>query len=158
MTYGPLLIGFVALATSCGVVWWSVRALDRPETPPPPAYDDQAIVRALDDQRLRLLEQQQNIEKLTLAISEGIDRVDRSERRVRAAVQRAQRRLADHGFTDDTLEAEASGLRALNGGDSEAEPVLPLPEEVEPAQNDIFPLSAVPGVFSAEEKSRMRSA
>lgn len=88
----------------------------------------QAIRSALNDQ--------------TVAIAEGIERVDRSERRVRAAVARAKKRLDEAGYADEGVEAEIEGLRAVDGGLSEGQPMPAVHESVDAGQTD---MSAFPG-------------
>ena len=55
------------------------------------------------------------IKDLTFAVSEGIERTDRAERRIRNAIQRARKELASRGFDDPGLEAEAHELRIVDG-------------------------------------------
>ena len=64
---------------------------------------------------------------LTMAIEEGIERVDRAENRIKATVTRAQRKYPD----DPSISAEAEELRerdALGGGEGR---VPPVPEVLE---------------------------
>lgn len=110
---------------------------------------------SLHDQELDSVEGR--LKTLTVAIEEGIERVDRSERRVRAVVQRAQRRLADAGYEDEGLEAEASGLQPVNGGGGRAEGMQTVLEDLE-GGDDRFDASGLPGDFSAEVLSRSRLA
>lgn len=69
---------------------------------------------------------------LTIAVSEGIERVDRAERRIGATVQRARKELKKLGLEDPGLEAEAHELRVLDGEGSGDGGVPELPEGVEP--------------------------
>jgi len=71
--------------------------------------------------------------ELTLATSEGIERVERAERRIRATVARARKELAAEGFESPALEAEAAELRLVDGNGSEELGVQPLREDVEPS-------------------------
>jgi len=68
-----------------------------------------------------------DVERLKLAIDEGILKTNRAERRVRTAVQRARSELAALGLQDPTVEAEASELRDLDGerGDESGVRLLP---------------------------------
>lgn len=88
----------------------------------------------------------------TLAIAEGIEKVSRAERRVKATVQRAQANLESLGLTDAGVEAEATDLDETDGGrvDKRREMQL-LPTEVDPAEQP----SSIPGV-SAETLRRAR--
>ena len=55
------------------------------------------------------------IKDLTFAVSEGIERTDRAERRIRNAIQRARKELEARGYEDPGLEAEAHELRVVDG-------------------------------------------
>ena len=90
-----------------------------------------------DHNRLNVMEAK--LEDLVLAVSEGVNNVQRSERRVRAVVRSARRELADAGFEHTGLEAENSELRDINGDDSEAERVPEVPASVAQPQHSIIP-------------------
>ena len=70
------------------------------------------------------------IKDLTFAVSEGIERTDRAERRVRGVIQRARKELQARGYEDPGLEAEAHELRIVDGDGSKDGGVPPVPEEV----------------------------
>jgi len=91
------------------------------------------------------------IKELTFAISEGIERTDRAERRIRNAIQRARKELAARGFDDPGLEAEAHELRVVDGdggGDGGMPPVSEEVAEMEPAP------SSIPGVSAEQLRKR----
>ena len=67
---------------------------------------------------------------IVIAVSEGIERVDRSERRIHAVVKRARRELAAGGVSDAGLEAENAELRLVDGEGGEANEVPDVREEV----------------------------
>ncbi len=85
------------------------------------------------------------IKDLTFAVSEGIERTDRAERRVRGVIQRARKELGARGYEDPGLEAEAYELRAVDG-DGGKDGGLPAVSkevaEVEPAPSSIRGVSA----------------
>lgn len=89
------------------------------------------------------------IRRLTAAIAEGIEHVDRSERRVRAVVQRAQQRVRDAGYEDAGLEAEAAELRRIDGEGSGPEGMQTMHEDVGHGQQLPFDWTGVPGEVSA---------
>ncbi len=107
--------------------------LETLETAQAPEYDLEllrGIFTGLSDQttsRLAQVEQRllaiegndsQLVEKLkvlTFAVAEGIERVDRSERRIHATIKRARKELADSGFESPRLEAEAAELQLVDG-------------------------------------------
>ncbi len=84
---------------------------------------------------------------LMLAVSDGIERTDRSERRVQAVVARARKKLADVGVIDEGVEAEAVDLRHGNGEGSEPAQLQLMPGAVD--ADDSAP-SSVRGVMLGE--------
>ena len=89
--------------------------LERVESAPTPG-DRVTNLEALTVQLDKWIsEQSQKIKDLTFAVSEGIERTDRAERRIRNAIQRARKELAARGFDDPGLEAEAHELRVVDG-------------------------------------------
>jgi len=90
--------------------------------------------------------------EIVIAVSEGIERTDRAERRIKATVQRARKQLETLGYVDDAVEAEAVELRLLDGDGSEKRGVSPVPAEVADAPPES---SSVRGV-SAETMKRAR--
>lgn len=83
----------------------------------------------------------------TIAIAEGIERVDRAERRIKATVQSARRKLAESGHVDDRVEAEAAQLHLEHGGGGLGNGVPPLSDDVEDPGDQG---SSVPGVSIAQ--------
>lgn len=104
--------------------------LERVESAPTPGdrvTNVENLTVALDS---RLSELDQKIKELTFAVSEGIERTDRAERRIRNAIQRARKELAARGFDDPGLEAEAHELRIVDGEGGEDRGVPAVSEEV----------------------------
>jgi hypothetical protein len=141
------------LLTSSGPAWRSLeerlgaveKALEGLSSADIRPYDDRAVRQAIDALADQLQDQ-------TLAIAEGIERVDRSERRVRSAVARAQKRLSDAGYEDEGVEAEAVQLQFLDGGTGKGVP--PMHRDMEPAPR--FDLASIfPGRWSAEHTSKL---
>lgn len=92
------------------------------------------------------------LNSMKLAISEGIERVDRAERRIKSTVARARKELAERGLTDDGLEAENYELQLLDGAGSETKELPAVSEVVdEPIPpNEFFNKEitrAIPGRF-----------
>jgi len=73
---------------------------------------------------------QTKIKDLTFAVSEGIERTDRAERRVRGVIQRARKELGARGYEDPGLEAEAYELRSVDGDGGKDGGVPAVSEEV----------------------------
>lgn len=90
---------------------------------------------------IRITEMAKRIDDLTLAVSEGVNNVQRSERRVRAVVRSAKKELADAGFEHTGLEAEDSELREVDGSERDAEPLREVQESLALTED-----SAIPGV------------
>jgi len=98
---------------------------------------------------------QRQLDRLTLAIAEGIERTDRAEKRVQKTVQGAKRLVAAHGLEHGGLDAEVAELAERNGEDIEEAEVLEVREVVEPDQ----PVHGWPDALgvSDEDYARMRS-
>ena len=125
------IVGVASILTLAASVVWVARVFSQKIGPsegsesveaPPEPYDDAWI-------HVRLTE-------LSLAVAEGIQHVDRSERRVRAVVASAKKRFESEGYTDPGLEAEEEGFRYVDVGNSKGEPVPPVPETVDTPQFD----------------------
>ncbi len=83
------------------------------------------------------------VEKWTAAIAEGIERTERSERRIRSTVERARKELKSLGFAHEGLDAENAQLRIVDGANGAVEGLSEVPEIVE--RGDDSP-SSVPGI------------
>lgn len=89
---------------------------------------------------------------LVIAVSEGIERTDRAERRIQATVSRARRQLAKLGYEDPGLESEAVELQLVDGERSEKGELPAVPT---PVAEDVSKPSSVRGV-SIETMRRAR--
>jgi len=78
-----------------------------------------------------LTAQVERIDRLTLALAEGIEKVERKERRIDAVIGRARKELKDSGLGSPALDAEAHDLRLLDGTGGEEHGMPPVREEVE---------------------------
>jgi len=67
-----------------------------------------------------------DVDDLKLAVAEGIERVDRAERRIKGTVKRARNKLKEHGVVDEGLEAEESQLREDDGIGSDTAGLQPM--------------------------------
>ena len=119
------------------------KALAQIPTAPPPPFDDSALRSALEtlDERMGILRE---------AVAEGIERVDRSERRISQVVRRARARYeGDPGVEAEYQSLEDSGqLRLGHGEGSGASPVSSVPEALEGRRLDF---TAIPGAISDED-------
>jgi septation ring formation regulator EzrA len=89
----------------------------------------------------------ERLQDMTLAIAEGIERVDRSERRVRQVVSRAKKQLEDFGIDDPGLSAEAEQLRLDYGVGGEQAGVQQLPAPVAHRVD----VTGIPGAWSEQD-------
>lgn len=67
---------------------------------------------------------------LLQAVAQGIQHVERSERRVKSTLQRTRQKLRENGMEDAAVEAEFSELRDVDGGGSEPEPMPAVSTEM----------------------------
>ena len=104
--------------------------LERLESAPTPGDRVTNLEELASAQERTLADQQQKTKELTFAVSEGIERTDRAERRIRNAIQRARKELGKLGYEDPGLEAEAHELRIVDGDGGTDGGVPPVSEEV----------------------------
>jgi len=69
------------------------------------------------------------VDKLTLAVSDGIERVHRAETRVAKTVTNARRLVRNAGLEHEGLEAEHEEIRARDDEGVEELPPMPTPVE-----------------------------
>ncbi len=86
----------------------------------------------------------EKLKDLTFAVAEGIERVDRSERRIHATIKRARKELEEHGFESPRLEAEAAELQLSDGTASPGGKVPAVPGNVEGAPDAPSSIHGVP--------------
>ena len=87
----------------------------------------EASQHGLHDRNIDMVER---IDRLTLALAEGIEKVERKERRIDAVIGRARKELKDNGLESPALEAEVHELRLLDGTGSKENGLPPVREEV----------------------------
>jgi len=104
--------------------------LERLETAPTASDRVANLEELATAQDSQLTDLQTKIKDLTFAVSEGIERTDRAERRVRGVIQRARKELGKLGYEDPGLEAEAHELRIVDGEGSGDGGVPAVSEEV----------------------------
>ena len=141
-----LIVVFLALLVAvlaAGGVWVATRALNRPV--PEPSYSPPI---PYDDAPLKL-----RIDELQQAVANGIQQVDKNNRRIEAVVRRARKELEEYGLEHPTLEAEAGDLRLVDAGGSKDERVLEVPGAVEADFEDRRP-SPIPGLTWGEYHAR----
>jgi len=146
------VIGLVLLLALVVAVAWAARVIPRsfearePSESPQP-YDDANVWGAVHDLGALIKEARERTDGIVLAVAEGIERVERSERRVRQTVASAKRRFEAEGYVDPGLEAEAAALPDDDAPSRPAEPVPAVPEGVESED----PYAGVPGLMTFDE-------
>jgi len=117
-------LSVAALAVSVALIftlWRVVGVLPHNNEPAKPVdYSE-----ALEDVTARL-------DKLTLAVSDGIERVHRAESRIAKTVTSARKLVRESGLEHAGIEAEAAQLPELHGNG--IEPLSAVPEQVAPAR------------------------
>ena len=108
-------------------------------------WPDNTPAEPKESPQIAILEARMN--ELTGAVAEGVQRVQRSESRIRSIVQGARRELQEHGFEHPGVEAEAEQLQLVNESDREQEQVPAVQESV--ADDSQLP-SSVPGISLAQ--------
>ena len=151
MTNSILIVVLVMLGTTLAATAFLVArvVLHNNQQNQPPDIPAEAALEVLRAS-LKALELQTDasIERLTLAVAEGIDHVDRNEKRVRGIVTGAKRRFAAEGYVDAGVDAEFETLPESDVQASETQGMLPLHENMAPdgAAYAGTPWAAVPGI------------
>lgn len=142
-----LLVG-ISVALVAALVVHEIRtsravlaSIAQPATTPHQC-DTEAVRLELEALEARTLE---DSGRLRLAIAEGIERVDRAEKRVQKTVSSARKLVRENGLEHAGLEAEYSELLERDG---EASPAVELPALPEPVVDDRP--TGIPGISRAE--------
>lgn len=134
--------GLVLLAALVACQVLTMRVVSRtianpiPATPP---FPDPAGALVNLNERLNAVESK--IGACMKAVADGIDHVDRNEKRVRGIVTGAKRRFDAAGFEDPGTSAEVESLPEVDEGSGPPEELQPVPEDV-----GADPWAAVPGM------------
>ena len=116
-------------------------------------YDDGPTRKALLELQAETVALSTRLDGYGAALAEGIERVDRSERRIRQTVSRARKDLEDEGAAHAGLEAEHAQLQLLDGGRGESGEVSVVPADV---AEDLAQPRGIPGTFSQEVLKALR--
>lgn len=142
ITEGLLIFTLLALATSLVWAGWAVLTkIDRREPVPDPEW----IQTSLMDLAKTVDRNAADIDKLRLAVSDGIERVDRAEKRVQKTVASARRLVAENGLEHAGIEAEAAEIAERDDAPAASPEMPPLPEYVEPSGP-----TGIPGINRAD--------
>jgi len=131
----------------------AARAIPDNIEPPAAPQEHPDTISALGDLRGDLQVERIRIDTLRLAVSDGIERVSRAEKRVAKTVQGARKLLREHGLEHPGLEAEAEEILPLDVEGSQPELVLEVPEAVEHDGSTGFP-----GISRSELENLRRGA
>jgi len=138
-----LAVAIMALLALSGSILWVGRVFSSNIAVREPVDDRSDIVK-----RLFLLEAEADVydvrfESLTLAVSDGIARSDRAEKRVQRTVTTARRQIREAGLENAGIEAEFDQLRDSDADPIEEAQVLEVSESVAPNRN-----TGIPGMSS----------
>jgi len=114
-------------------------ALESTPPPPPPPIPTAAIIAELEARlgtqlepfAASLQELERRLKETNVAVSEGIERTERTERRIGATVARARKEFRESGYEHPGVEAEDHELRKRDGDGSGDRGVQPVPGAVE---------------------------
>ncbi len=129
-----------------------LEALETAPAPPPPPIPTESIfakIEARIETRLApitasLLELERRLKDTNVAVSEGIERTERTERRIASTVARARKELRESGYDHPGVEAEDHELRKRDGEGSRGTELPQLPEEMEAAADHPSSIRGVP--------------
>ncbi len=106
-----------------------------------------ALAAVVDELASQGKDLEDRVREYVIALAEGIERVDRSERRVKATVNRARKELEASGLVDPGVEAEAEELRLIDAARGSKRGMFPVSEPVAVGPD---PPSSIPGVSAAQ--------
>ena len=133
-----LSVAVLAIAgASIAALWRAVGVLTPMITRPELAAHLTPTVGDLAEIKVQLDELKAEQGRLTIAISEGIARVDRHEKRIQKTVTSARRLVRDAGLEHAGIEAEHSELQPPDADGND--PLPALPEQVEATRIIRFP-------------------
>jgi len=142
------VVAIMALVVAAGSLLYAARAISRKVLLPNPVqteYPQSDILMAIEKLEL-------DLERLTLAVSDGIARNDRAEKRIQKTVTSARRFVRESGLEHAGIEAEYEELHEGDGEPSPSGEVRPVPQEVA----RVAPVG-IPGV-SPQELARLQEA
>ena len=132
-----------------------LEALETTPAPPPPPIPTEAIVAEIEARiapelealALKQIDVERRLKDTNVAVSEGIERTERTERRIASTVARARKELRESGYDHPGVEAEDHELRKVDGDGSHGTEVLNLPGEVEADPNAPSSIRGVPASY-----------
>ena len=144
------VVVIMALVALTGSLLYVARALP-PSVSTPEPVPDRFVTPSMLQEVVQLAEKNAaQINDLTLAVSDGIQRSDRAEKRVQKTISAARRLVRENGLEHAGLDAEHEELLERDDGPSDAREVPPVFQEVAP-----LPPTGIPGM-NPEELQRIR--
>ena len=133
-------------------ILFRLEAIESAPRPPPPTIDTAAVIAELEvifEARLAplaasFLGLERRLKETNVAVAEGIERTERTERRIASTVARARKELRESGYDHPGVEAEDHELRKVDGDGSHGTEVPNLPGEVEADPNTPSSIRGVP--------------
>lgn len=133
-------------------ILFRLEALESAPGAPPPPVPTEALLADIEvhlETRLAplkhsLLELERRLKDTNVAVAEGIERTDRTERRIASTVARARKELRESGYDHPGVAAEDHELRKVDGDGSHGTEVLNLPEAVEADADNPSSIRGVP--------------
>jgi len=138
------LVAVILLGIGAAGVVSRINVLEnRPSIRVPQTFDPSHLESRIDKHGALFYDLKKEMGSMTIAISEGIERVARAEQRVAETVRRAKRRADQAGYVDPGIEAEVAELQRLDddGGNQSSVPVL-----YEGVENNVGDASSIKGV------------
>jgi len=146
-----LAVAIVALTALTSSVIWAVRVFRINFSSREPVLDPVKIAEFTGMWEIRLDGLGEEIDRIKIALSDGIARNDRAEKRIQKTVASARRQLREAGIEHAGIEAEHAELLERDESPGEDEQLRLLPESVEPPRR-----SGIPGL-SAEALEEIKA-
>jgi len=121
---GLVLAGALAIAS-----WRVVGVLSHKNEPPVTVAHQVDPTAGMSSAAEAILAVEARLDKLTMAVADGIERVHRAENRINKTVTSARRLVREAGLEHAGVEAEYEELQPAH--DEGIEPLPPMPEEVD---------------------------
>lgn len=139
-----LSIATVVLLGALAAAVWHVAGVISRKIPQIQPHDTPSVAMAsveINTLQIKVDALERQVQELYQAVADGIDHVDRNEKRVRGIVTGAKRRFAAEGFVDPGVDAEEDSLPRDDATGFSGEGVPPVSNDVVP--ENLF--AGVPG-------------
>jgi len=130
-----LILSVSVVVLLSALVWWWQREMgvvlrtlstSQPRDTPVSAMNSLEI----NTLQIKFDAMEERVERLTRAVADGIDHVERNEKRVRGIVTGAKRRFAEAGYEDPGVEAEYDTLPEVDAPERDPKPVPAVHEDL----------------------------